>query len=592
MSPSGRLAPTLAGLAALLVLSAPAPARAQEPSTGGIVVEDLPASAEATPPPIGAAEAEAQKEYADGNLRRALELYLNLAAADSDPAQRARLGITAAWLSFQLGDRDAAAAELRRVLFDRPDARFDPTLFNPDFQSLYLDAQRDAVAQRARAAAEKTGLAVDAIHAGRYDQARELLRAALALQPDDAGIRYNLALVDMRQGRDDDALAGFQRVLTEAHAQPAKVSTELRGQALDNVAVLFFARGDYESARSSLEESLGLDPKDAYALFNLGLTLQKLGDADGGWDALQKARALDHHDVDIARALALADADRGKWVEAVALLLETTRARPEDAELWLQLGRAQRGLGNADGALESLATVERLDPDNRLGLAATAARMEAEVRIARKDPNGAGAAAERSVKLDPGAADGWMLLGVARLDAGDATGAHEALARARQIAPARADVAHDLGTACLAEHDYSCAEAAFRSAVELDPSNADAKTLLDRLVARREAAEAAAAAGDKKKHGGARRPPPGIDAALSNVEYAQVGIKGLRVDAVAAGGVSERAGLRVGDLVLRVDGKPATSAAELLSRVRARRAGVELDVLRSGKPLQIRLKLD
>jgi tetratricopeptide (TPR) repeat protein len=590
MSPSGKLLPLLVGALLALPTLEPAPLHAQNTSTGGIVVEDLPATGEGTPPPVGAAEAEAQKEYANGNLGRALELYLQLAAADPDPAQRARLGITAAWLSFQLGDREAAAAELRRVLYDRPDARFDPSLFNPDFQALYQDSLKEAVARRARTAAEKTGLAVDAIHAGRYDQARKLLDEALVLQPDDPGIRYDLALVDLRQGRSDDALAGFQRVLTEAHLRPDAVSADLHSQALDNVAVLFYARGDYESARSALQESLALDPKDAYALFNLGLTLQKLGDADGGWNALREARSLDRHDVDIARALALADADRGQWVDAVALLLEATKSRPEDPELWLQLARAQRGLGNADGALESLATTQRLDPGNRLGFAATAARTEAEIRIARKDPGGAAAAAGRAVEMDASNVDGWMLLGVARLDAGDAAGAHEALAHARQIAPSRADVAHDLGSACLAEHDYACAETAFRSAVELNPANADAKSLLDRLVARREAAEAAAAAANQ--HGRSRRPPPGIDAALTSVDYAPLGIRGLRVDAVAAGGVSERAGLRVGDLVLRVDGKPATTAEQLVSRVRSRRAGVLLDVLRSGKPVQVRLRLD
>jgi len=572
-------------------LAAPGQTPPPPPDPDRILVEDLPpqGAQEAAAPAGGelaGLEAEAERLYADGELSRALLLYADLAARHPTAAERARLGITAAWLSFQLGDRDAATGQLGRVLFDDPSAPFRPELFNPDFAALFLDTQRDATERRARAAAERTRSAVDAIRAGRFAEARKALLAALELAPDDPEVLYNLALVDQREGDLDAALAGFEKILSLGRAQPGRVGRDLEALVLNNVAVLYFTRADYEVARDALERALRLDPDDARALYNLGLTRQRLGDAEGGYAALRQARGIDRRDTDIARALALAEMAHGRWVEAVALLLEATRDRAEDPELWFQLGRAQRGLGNADGALQSLAAAERLDPRNRAGVALPAALAAVEILRQRGDSAGAAAAAERAVALDQEGVDGWMLLGLARLDAGDAAGARAALERARALAPGRADVAHNLGTACLVQRDWTAAETAFRAALELDPADADARKVLDQIAAQR----AAAAAAQKPARG--RPAPPALGATLVRVDYAPLGIEGLRVEAITAGGAAARAGLAVGDLVLRVDGKPAESAEALRKRAGARREGVVLELLREGRVAKLRFKLE
>ena len=563
---------------------AAAPLGAQAP--GGVTEEEL--GSETTPAPAGddaALEREAEQAYADGNLPHAVTLYRQLAERQAEPRQKARLLVTASWLGFQLGDAEAARRDLERALFEDPETYFRVELYTPDFVALHQDALRDATARRRREAIDLLNGAVAEIAAQRYPQARDLLRQGLRLMPDDPDGVYNLAVVDLRTGDTQAALAGFERVLALERGNPAGVSHELKSQALNNAAVIYFGLGQYADAETALAEAVRLDPDDAKSWFNLGLTRDKLGRADEAFAALRRARELDPRDVDVTRQLALAHIGRQEWVEAVALLLEATRDQPAAPDLWMNLGRAQRGMGNLDGALESFGRAMELDGANRGGTAEPAALLAAETRLGRQDAAGAAAAAERATQWRPDRADGWMLLGLARLAQGDSGAARQALERAAAVAPGRADIAHNLGTAYLADKDLPRAEAAFRRVLELDPGSAEARDILARIEAQRAPPSATPAPAQ-------RAAPRSVGARLSAVDYKPLGIRGLLVEEVAADGVGARGGLAVGDLVLRADDRPVESVEALERAVRGGGRSVKLDVLRQGRPLEIRLSFD
>ena len=70
-------------------------------------------------------------------------------------------------------------------------------------------------------------------------------------------------------------------------------------------------------------------------------------------------------------------------------------------------------------------------------------------------------------------------------------------------------------------------------------------------------------------------------------------IKGLLVESVAKDSVAEQAGLLASDLVLRIDGREIGSAEDLYDYIytQATSDTVTLDVLRSGRPVRLKLKV-
>jgi S1-C subfamily serine protease len=90
-----------------------------------------------------------------------------------------------------------------------------------------------------------------------------------------------------------------------------------------------------------------------------------------------------------------------------------------------------------------------------------------------------------------------------------------------------------------------------------------------------------------------------VNAALGNFGAMSAAIhggftaEGLRIDSVAAGSLFAKAGLRAGDVVTSVDGRPLHSlddAANLYARAPAMKAATA-SVLRGGKPVTLRVSI-
>lgn len=579
-----RLLPILA--AASIAALAPAQ-QAPAPPPGGIVSEDLLETAPLVEDAWARDEAAAAQAYADGDLTAAIAAYRDLGTRHPQVGERVRLRVTAAWLLLQQGNSDGASQLLVEALFEQPDYELQGELYSPEFVSLVQNAQRDAATQRLRLASTRLQEGVDALARGDLQRARSRLDESLELVPNQPLAVYNLALVELRSGASDAALAGFEKVLALERIAPDKVSRELKSQALNNLGALYFGREQYEDAAAAFEQAVALDDRDAGVWFNLGLCRQRLGRKLDALDAFRRAHELDRRNTEVASQLARAYSDAGSGVEAAAVLAEAVEVRSDSAPLWYQLALAQRGLGNGEGMEQSLRQALAHDAENRAGVGAQSALLLAERALAGKNYGQAFDAATAATRLAPAEPSGWAYLALAQQAQGDLAGAAASFTRASELAPQRADLAHNLGTVYLAQKRFGEAEAAFQRAVELDPTATESATALARLRLR----AAVPAAGVATP--AAEPPRRELGLRLRAVDYAPLGIRGLLVEAVAPESLAATSGLRQDDLILRAADRPVSEPAALQREAQqAVRAGsLKLAVLRGGKPIEISLRL-
>jgi serine protease Do len=103
---------------------------------------------------------------------------------------------------------------------------------------------------------------------------------------------------------------------------------------------------------------------------------------------------------------------------------------------------------------------------------------------------------------------------------------------------------------------------------------------------------------DLIRFGEVRRPRLGVG--IKDVDPADAEVYGLprpagaAITQVTAGGAAERAGLRLGDVILAVEGRPLDSSGELMEQLARHAPGetVALDVVRFGQRLTVRARLE
>ena len=556
-----------------------------------------PAPTPPPPPPQGPTlEQQAEEKYAAGDLEGAAAIYRDLAVFTSHSQERLRLLVAAAWLEHQLGRGDEAYDLLRQGLTDLPNYPFQPQNYSQEFVDIYLKARERALADRQQRANELVQRSLREIAAEDLPRARATLTQALALQPDDPFALFNLGLVEMKTGRRDQAVAAFDKLPAIEAGKPGSVPKEVLSSALASLGLLYYEKDFIEDAKRNLEQAAQLDPQSARIWNNLGLTLRKAGDAAGAERAFRKALEIAPADLQVANNLALLFIAAQRWNDVVSLLTPKTTAGGGDALTWLNLGLAQRGTGDRAGAGASLQRVLALDGDNKGGLAARAAVYLAIVRFEQNDGAGAAAAARQAIGWRPDDVDAWNYLGLAQQMQKDLAGARDSFRRAAELAPDRPEIHNNLGTALFALKDLTGAEAEFRQALAQRPGFAEAQSNLDQVLIEQLAGKVGtvSATSSKPESGRQRRQPKPLGVSFSSADFTYLGIQGAVVDSVSGQSPGEKAGLRKGDVVLGVDGKPIEGPQQLLRYLRnltGERDYVEMDVLRDGHPRRLRVEM-
>jgi tetratricopeptide (TPR) repeat protein len=258
----------------------------------------------------------------------------------------------------------------------------------------------------------------------RYQEAVRYYTAAVALRPDDPGLRLVLGEALVQQGDHDGAFAICEEVI-RLDPQRAGVYS-LR-------AIVWYKKREYDKALADLDTAIQLDPKDARTYANRAIAWYSKKEFDRALGDLDTAIRLDPKDARIYASRATMWRDRREYDKALADLDTAIRLDPRNAEAHNHRGNVWDDKKEYEKAIADYGEAIRLDPMN-----AFAYRQRGYVWAEKKEYEKAIADYGEAIRLDPAYA-----------------------------------VAHnDRGAAWYAKKDYDKAIADFDAAVRLDPNYA------------------------------------------------------------------------------------------------------------------------
>ena len=536
----------------------------------------------------------ASERYADGDLAGATQIYLEIARVETSDDARAQSFVTAGWLQH-LQQKDLAALDsLTQALTLDSQYPFDASHYSRDFEVLYQRAVEEVDRRRQRQSAQKVQEGLVAMEADRDAVARLRLQEALDLTPDNAVAIYNLALLDLRQGADAQAMTGFERVIALTFKDSSPNSVSLRAKAQTSIGVIFFHRAEWQDAEEAFLEATRAQPEDVKAWKNLGLVRIERENYPGAVQALQAATNLDPGDPDLVLELASALTKSARGAEAAEVVTACLERHPRNATLWSSLGRAQRQLGSPEEAILAFQWAIETDPGNTDDEAASAAVQIASIRYQQGVYEAALESAQQAAQWEPSSSEAWHVLGLAQQALGDLDAAAESLGRATTLEPTRTDYFLDLGYVLVANKALQPAETAFSTALSLDPDSEAAQRNLQ-IVRGRLVSERAIASGSKPAPKARSKPLPPKKIGLRFVElnYKKLNLRGALVDQVNKKSPAARAGLRKGDLILWLGQYGLLSDKDFFAYLKRSPPGDTLDLqyLRDGRLYEASLQL-
>jgi Flp pilus assembly protein TadD len=198
-------------------------------------------------------------------------------------------------------------------------------------------------------------LVLQAGRANEFDQAVEVLRRAVTLQPESFQLRYNLGNVLLAMGEIDESIASYKAAVG---LQPSC------GEAWCNLGVALRSVGDFSQAIVAYNRAIELMPGLADVYMNRGVALDALGRRDEAIADYRRAVEINpsHAKAHYNLANGLSGSD-----ELEASIAEYERAiqlRPDFVEAHSNLGNALMRAGRRDGAMSAYNRAIELDPSS------------------------------------------------------------------------------------------------------------------------------------------------------------------------------------------------------------------------------------
>ena len=249
-----------------------------------------------------------------------------------------------------------------------------------------------------------------------------------------------------------------------------------RIQQISERAQAAIDRGDYERARTDLEQLVQEEPGSAEALQRLGRVLQLQGRWPQAEACYRAALARDRDYVEALIGLGEVEAQRGDAASAQQRFESAIELDPHRAKAHFARGRVLEALGRTDEALAAYFRALEFDPNH-----AEVSLRIAAIQLARNQPDQALSRLDQVVEVAHNMGEARELRGRAHLKLGHFTEAAADLRAAANQLPDRADIYYHLAVALEANHKPDEARRAADQALRLAPNDAAARGLSQRL---------------------------------------------------------------------------------------------------------------
>jgi len=301
-----------------------------------------------------------------------------------------------------------------------------------------LEAQKENVNER-------FGQATEAMREGRLDEAAAGFAGIVKDSPEFAEAYFNLGLVREEQGRNEEALTSLAKALALKprlhgvnlfigiaeyrlnHIDQAvrALRRETANFPLDASAWMWLGVAELAAERpadaaAALDKAVELDPNNVDILYHRGrahLLVSK--------DSYAKMYKIDPNSWRVHQVLAQADAEADRHEEAIAEYLAAIRLAPHQPGLHEELGTEYRQTGKMEEAKAAFAREVEIDPHNSLVL-----YKLGTLAVEQGDGANGKASIEAALKQNPNLKDSLYYLGRAEAELGNNPAAVEALKRA------------------------------------------------------------------------------------------------------------------------------------------------------------------
>jgi len=248
---------------------------------------------------LGIVYAQQKREpEAEALFKQAIALHPEFAGAE------ASLGL----LYIQMAKYDLAVPPLEEAL------RLDPG--REDARSALLSARR--------------GQAHGASDLGDLEKALALLIEARRLNPDDAGVEYDLGMISLRMSLFPDAVTAFDHVLKVRPDDP---------QALYGLGRSKMALAKFDEAEQAFEKYVHLRPDDASGFYALGFTLEALEHTAEAREEYEKSIVLEPQQTESYFHLGLISLEAGDLNRAQEKFERVLKRAPQHAGALTGMGR-------------------------------------------------------------------------------------------------------------------------------------------------------------------------------------------------------------------------------------------------------------